>query len=106
MTTQVCVWRHEQLMCCVVVCAVQVRGCAFPHTARRELVQAEAVNKALKDLNMPSGLVPAGVWDYAIKEEPLPKVTQHMHCAGGRFVFCLVAALSSRYGVCTPFHAR
>ena len=55
--------------------AVEVRGCAFPHTAARELYMAERVGAALCGTGIPCALEPAAVWTYDIgASEPLPKM--------------------------------
>lgn len=53
---------------------VQVRGCAFDHTAKRELMMAGLLNDALTPFNFTCGLIPAAVWTYNIPEAPFPKV--------------------------------
>lgn len=55
--------------------AVEVRGCAFPHTATRELYMATRVERCLAGTGIPCALQPAAVWVYDIGDkEPLPKL--------------------------------
>ena len=54
--------------------AVNVRGCAYEHTAKRELLMAGLVDNALRPLNFNCGLIPAALWTYNIPEAPFPLV--------------------------------
>lgn len=54
--------------------AVNVRGCAYEHTAKRELLMAGLVDDALRPLNFNCGLIPAALWTYNIPEAPFPLV--------------------------------
>lgn len=49
--------------------AREVRGCQFPHTARRELYISEQVCRILASTKLTSGIVPIGHWEYDLGEE-------------------------------------
>jgi hypothetical protein len=54
----------------------EIRGCAFKHTAERELFMSEKIGMLLAGHNLQTGNVPIGMYQYRIKGEPLPKVSK------------------------------
>ena len=52
----------------------QIRGCAFEHTATRELMMSGTLDDALKPLHFRCGMSPVAMWKYDIPEAPHPLV--------------------------------